>query len=99
MNNGMKVCVKLVPKMPCSFATNKPRKYLGRISGLKPRQKELILLLPKQKLRRNNTGITIDNGGISRRNLRFNEMKKMISFESKFNLLTSKAIIGIGKHL
>ncbi|KAL5178483.1 hypothetical protein HKD37_01G000003 [Glycine soja] len=69
---------------------------LARNSGLKPRQKGLILLLPKQKLKRSNTSITIGNGDVSGRNLRFSEkMKKTTPFENKFNLLTPKEIIGI----
>ncbi|RZC27731.1 putative ribonuclease H protein [Glycine soja] len=73
---------------------------LTRNSGLKPRQKGLILLLPKQKLKRSNTSITIGNGDVSGRNLRFSEkMKKTTPFENKFNLLTPKEIIGIVKLL
>lgn len=90
----MEVVVNFIPQQPRTCASKKFMKHWGRNNGLKPREEQLILLLPGAISLSDMTCIAINYHGKSLRNLEIlNEVMKTMTTYHKFDLRLLEEIV------
>jgi len=98
MSDGEKVLMELIPKVQRCETRNQTRENRLGDSGLKPREDQLILLLPKLILGCNNVMIPIMNRSKFLRNLQWkNVIKKTMALNHGLNLRSPQKIVRINQ--
>ena len=86
--------LNLIPKLPRWLASNDSWKNVAKDGGLQPRKKKLVLFVPNSKLTIDFISIVIFDWSILLWNFRISDVAfKMMTMNSRFNLLNPKKII------